>query len=106
MIGEFRHRVVIEENTPSIDAGGGHTENWTTVAAVWAKIEQFQSSPQSHAGRAAEQISMRMTIRHRDDIKAGMRLTHEGNVYRIRAVSDPEQRGRILALSCERENGI
>ncbi len=105
MIGEMRHRVTIEQNDGAADGGGGMTDSWSLVATVWAKVEQFQSSPAAHAGRAAERTSLRAIIRHRTDIAAGMRLTHESEVYRIRAVSDPEQRKRFLALSCEREAG-
>ncbi len=105
MIGELRYRVTIEQNNGSADGGGGMADSWATVATVWAQIEQFQSSASAHAGRAAERFSMRATIRHRTDISAGMRLTHDGEIYRIRAASDPEQRGRYLSLSCEREAG-
>ncbi len=105
MIGEMRHRVTIEQNDGSADGGGGMADSWTTVATVWARVEQFQSSPRAHAGRAAENFSMRATIRHRTDVSAGMRLTHENQIYRIRAASDPEQRKRFLVLSCEREAG-
>ncbi|MBN4046378.1 phage head closure protein [bacterium AH-315-P15] len=105
MIGEMRHRVTIERNDGVADGGGGMADNWVLVAAVWAKVEQFQSSPSAHAGRAAERVSMRATIRHRTDVNAGMRLTYEGEIYRIRAVSDPSQRKRFLALSCERDAG-
>ena len=106
MIGEFRHRVTIEQNVGAGDGGGGTVESWGLVATVWARIEQFASSPAAHAGRAAERTTLRATIRHRDDIAAGMRLTHDGAIYRIRSVADPEQRKRILALSCEREAGV
>ena len=101
----MRHRVTIERNDGTADGGGGVADNWVLVATVWAKIENFQSSPSAHAGRAAERFSLRVTIRHRTDVSAGMRLTHDGEVYRIRAVSDPDQRDKILALSCEREAG-
>ncbi len=105
MIGKMRHRITIERNDGATDTGGGQAESWVLVAAVWAQIEQFQSSPAGHAGRAAERFSLRATIRHRTDVKAGMRLTHAGEIYRIRSVADSEQRGRFLMLSCEREAG-
>jgi len=105
VIGDLRHRVTIERNDGATDVGGGTGEDWVLVATVWAQVEQFQSSPAAHAGRAAERFSLRATVRYRTDITAGMRLTYEGEIFRIRAVSDPEQRKRFLALSCERDGG-
>jgi len=105
-IGSMRHRVTVERNDPVTDAGGGSSGSWSIVATVWARINDYGTSPSTHAARAAEQASLQLTIRHRSDVVAGMRLTHDGAIYRIRSVADSEQRGRYLELSCEKVAGV
>lgn len=101
----MRHRITIERNDGTADGGGGVADSWSTVATVWAQIEDFSASASSHAGRAVTRDGLQAIIRHRSDVSAGMQLTHDGNIYRIRSVADREQTARFLALTCERVAG-
>lgn len=105
MIGSLRHRVMIQRNDGAIDEGGGQASSWTEVATVWARIDRLAASPGVAQDRAIDTAAVDVTIRKRSDISAGMRLTHNGQAYRVDSVSDPDLRGRWLLLSCRAERG-
>ena len=74
--GSLRHRVLIQE--PAVDSAfdGAGSEAWTTVADVWADVQDVLPS---RGERLADGLNIatrpaRVRIRYRDDIKANMRV--------------------------------
>lgn len=108
-VGALRHRLTIQAENPAADGGGGQgADPWTdpvTVAAVWGRVEPFDTPSRSwerlHAMQIQGRISHRITIRHRPGITSGMRVLFEGRAFNIRAVVNPEERDRTLELLCE-----
>ena len=94
--GKLRHRILIEQYIALLDSNGdvlqdpntGETAmDWTPLAEVWAAIEPLSAREFIAAQATQSKISARITIRHREDLDASMRLIHmrsggvRGTVY-------------------------
>lgn len=91
--GKLRHRVRIEQLTPSKDSDGDPVEVWTLLAEVWAAIEPL-SAREFRASQAVQsEITGRITIRYRDDVSASMRIVHRGKTYNIAGVLADKETG-------------
>ena len=98
--GDLRHRIIIERQTSSQDAGGQPLEVWTPVATVWADIRNPTGMGAIRADAQAEVVKTSIRIRWRTDIKAGMRAVHGTTIYEIGAVL-PDHAGReFVDLVC------
>ncbi|GAB5506654.1 MAG: phage head closure protein [Rhizobiaceae bacterium] len=103
--GQLRHEVALESAGLTPDGLGGHTESWTEVATVFARIEPIGATSEFGAGQTRETASHRFTIRHRGDVASGMRFTANGRIFEILTVSDPDETGRYLVCRT-REDGL
>jgi SPP1 family predicted phage head-tail adaptor len=101
-IGKLRHRLTIEQQTPSADGGGGTVTVWDELAEVWGAVEAVSGRERIEAGRTSGQVSHLITIRHRDDLGPAMRFRREAEIFEILAVLDKDGRGRFLQCHCER----
>lgn len=97
-IGELRHRFVLQEEVVTPDEAGGQMRNWRDVATVWASIEALQGSERFEAMRVETQVSHRITVRYRPDIRPGMRILRAGRPFNLRSVVDPDGRQRFLSI--------
>jgi len=102
-IGRLRHRVTVEQPVTTDDGGGGATTNWSPVATLWGAIEPASAAEIDAYDRLEGRITHRVVIRHRSDVAGGMRLTHEGRVFRILVVHDPDETGRWSETLAEEE---
>lgn len=104
--GSLRDRVRIERAVDTTDAQGGTTRTWVPLDVVYAKIR-------AGVGRefvaAKEQIATNVftvTIRHRDDITAGMRIRRGAAVLWVTSPAvDPDGSRERLTLLCEVRDG-
>lgn len=101
--GALRHRVEIQQAAIVGDGAGGHVENWSTMATVFAAIEPLRASDRFGADQRLESVTHRVTIRARGDVESGMRLARDGRVLDIRTVHDPDETGRYLTLGVEEQ---
>jgi SPP1 family predicted phage head-tail adaptor len=102
--GELKHKIKIEEPVYGRDAAGGKTITWTEVCDVWAAIEPLKGREYIETQKVASEITVRIRIRHRDDIEPHMRVTHiaKSIVYEIVAVIPVREHGEELHLMCKR----
>lgn len=97
----MRHRFVLEMRDDEPDGAGGVAPGWRMVENIWAAVEPGDGRERSLNDRVGQIQIHRVTIRQRDDVEAGMRLRKGARVLGIRAVFDPDERGRRLVLICE-----
>jgi SPP1 family predicted phage head-tail adaptor len=102
--GAFRHELALEEATIVPDDSGGHAQDWAEVATVFARIEPIAAESRFGADQTLETVTHRVTMRHRDGVASGMRLTRAGRVFDIVTVHDPDETGRYLVCRV-REQG-
>jgi SPP1 family predicted phage head-tail adaptor len=104
--GELRHRIIIEQNTPTRDAFGAEVPGWAALDTVWAAInprwamERFLSG----AGQTVAQRSTVFVIRYRGGLDTKMRVTWDGKTYNLRQILETNSRRRELALLGEEIN--
>lgn len=92
--GKLRHRVRLERLERSKDSNGDTVEEWTLVAEIWAAIEPLSAREFVASQAAQSQVSARITIRWRDDVRAAMRIVHGDKLYNIAGVLADKDSGR------------
>ena len=98
MIGVLRHRITIQSPVAAEDEGGGRAISWTSLATVWAQIEETGGRQLVRAGQLEPQTLYRLTLRHVAGVAAGMRAVWGTKTIEITGVFDPDGRGRTLVL--------
>lgn len=99
--GQLRHRVTIEQVAYTRDQVGGNEESWTTLATVWARVEPMGVRESFQRQVVNAQASWKVTIRHRADLHAKMRVLWEGRRFEIKGITNADERRFMLELACE-----
>lgn len=100
--GKLRHRVMLQARQEIIDpVTGARDYAWVDVGKMWASVEPLSARDFVAANAVQSQVTARITIRHRDDVTAGMRIAHQGKLYDITGVLADRDSGReYLTLPC------
>jgi SPP1 family predicted phage head-tail adaptor len=98
---DLRHRLVLEEAQRVSDGGGGFTEDWVTVATLWAAIEPGGGGEGVESGRLAGRVTHEITLRYRAGVTPAMRLRQGTRVFHILAAIDEGERQHWLRCLCE-----
>jgi len=98
--GKLRHKIQIQKKTAAQDnITGAVTYTWSKLADVWASIEPLSAREYIAAQAVQSKVSARITIRHRDDIDATMRIAHGNKIYNIAGVlADPKSGLEYITL--------
>jgi SPP1 family predicted phage head-tail adaptor len=83
---------------------GGHTESWSEVAKVFARLEPVSAQSAFQADQTTETVTHKVTLRARSDLASGMRFVLGSRAFEILTVHDPDETGRYLACRT-REKG-
>jgi SPP1 family predicted phage head-tail adaptor len=86
--GDLDRRVTLERATVTLDAFGGETQTWATLAEVWAQAMPVSDGEKWRAAEVAATISTRFRIRWRADLRVGDRLIYDGRVFDIIGVKE------------------
>lgn len=100
-VGGLRTRLVLQGPVDTPDDTGAFSRSWTAVATLWANVVPVVARQQFPADAIEVAISHHVTIRGRADVVNGMRFLLGDRALLIRAVTDPEMRGRYLLCRCE-----
>jgi len=101
--GSLRKRLTLQSVTRAHDDVGGYMESWADVATLWAALVTVSADRVFRARGDEMNISHRITIRHRTDVKPGMRFILDQRVFPILEVSDPDETGRYLEIETTEE---
>lgn len=102
--GELRTELALEQMSPVPDGAGGFVESWTDIATLFARLEPVAARDRFGADQTLEEVTHRVTMRHRTDVVSGMRLTWGTRRFLVLTVHDPDETGRYLVLRT-REDG-
>lgn len=98
----LRHKVAVQYRavgSPQYDPNGEVNAAWVDLfPSVWASIEPLRGRELFAAQEHAADVDVRIRMRYRAGVEPTMRVVHEGRIYDIRAVLDPELRHRELEL--------
>lgn len=98
--GRLTQRVILQNKSVVRDAMGGETITWLDAATVWAEIRPLRGRDLVAAQQAASEVTARITVRYRTDVRADWRVKHGTDLYDIFAVVDPAARHEVLELEC------
>ena len=97
-VGTLRHKVVIQQNTPTRDSYGAEVDNWIDYATVWASIEPARGREFWESQQVNAEITGKITIRYLAGITPKMRVKHGDRIFHIISVINTEERNRELQL--------
>lgn len=103
--GALRHELALEAASLAPDGAGGHTESWSEVATLFARVEPVSATSRFGADQTLESVTHRVTVRYRADLKSGMRFRRLSRIFEIMTVHDPDETGRYLVCRT-REQGL
>lgn len=96
----LKRRVTIQYPSTTQDAYGQPVVGFVTLATVWAAVEPLTGRQLFAAKQAQSEISVKVTIRYRTDVKTSMSIVYLTHTYQIDAVIDFEARHESLELMC------
>jgi head-tail adaptor len=104
--GEYKHRVIIQKNQPTIDSSRRKVDNWILFAPRKAR----RPAPSRTApivitdANRAEMTSVIFRVRYDSltaQINSNFQLTHNGRTYKIESAVDPDGDGDEIELTCK-----
>ena len=102
-IGDFRHRLTLQAADEVEDGAGGVTRTWETLGQCWAAIEPLSLDDKLLSDKRLGVLTHRILVLHRTDITLSHRFVLGARVFSIRALRDPDERGRLLECLVEEE---
>lgn len=103
--GLLRHLVTIEHYTVIRLPNGTIIEDWAPFANVWAEVRDLRGREFWSAQQVQSEVTTRILIRYLPGVSSDMRVVHEGQVYEIDHILEPDGRRRELQLLCKRTDG-
>lgn len=103
--GKLSHELQLEQAVLVDDAVNGSIEQWQETAILWAHIEPVGAATMFYGGQSLAEVTHRITLRWRDDLKSGMRLRKGARIFRLMTIHDPDETGRYLVCRV-REEGL
>lgn len=98
---KLKKRITIQQPVEVSDSGGGYTLSWSDLASVWAEVKPVSGREDYRALKLESKVTHKVTIRHRSDVTAGMRISMGGRVFNIRAVMNQDEENEKLLLLAE-----
>lgn len=98
-IGGMKEALTIQRPVLAQDGGGGFETSWEDVAEVYARIEDLGGGEAPRHGQTVAENAYRLTLHHRADVTADMRLAGGGKIYEIVSLRDPDGRGATLEIT-------
>lgn len=101
--GKLNKRVVIQKSvtgSPAVNSFGEPNVSWEELGTVWAAVEPLRGSEFWAQQQIQSEIMVRIRIRYRDDVEAGMRVYYNSKYYPIMSIIDPQEWHKELQLMC------
>jgi len=100
-IGGMRHPVEIRQFEQAQDPVTGEiTEEWATLANVWARIDSVDGREFMAASAEQAKTTHKISMYYRCDMKPSMRLQSAGIEYQVKALL-PNNDHSQLTVMCE-----
>lgn len=102
-VGSLRHRVSIyDKGTVTRNGVGEEIPAYDElVATVWGAVEPMSGREFIEANQVQADVTTRIRIRYRDDIRPEMRVVEGTHTYGIDAVLEQKGERRELHLMCK-----
>ena len=101
--GRMNKRVKISKSvigSPAVDELGQQNIEWEEVATVWGAVEPLSGREFWAQQQVQSEITVKIGIRYRNDVEAGMKAEYGGKIYMIKNIIDPQEYHQELQLMC------
>ena len=95
--GDLNQRVTIKRQTEL----GEVINVWLGLGTVWAAVEPLNGRELIAAQAAVSEVTLRVRMRYRADVKPSDQVQHGAKLYQITSVIDPRSQGAELVLMCK-----
>ncbi len=102
-ISDFRHRLILQAADEIEDGAGGVPRTWEPMGEVWAAIEPLSINDRQFSDKRLGLLTHRLILRHRTDVTLAHRFVLGARIFSIRAVRDPDERGRVIECLVEEQ---
>ena len=99
--GTLRERVAIETRLSTRDSGAGAVGTYRYDGQAWAAVSPLMPADLARADALSAMPRWRVTLRKREGIGLGTRLTWRGKYLAVRAVLSDPQVPAQMQLTCE-----
>jgi head-tail adaptor len=104
--GEYKHRVIIQKNHPTIDSSRRKVDNWILFAPRKARRPAPSRTAPVVITDANRSEMTSLILRVRVDsltlqIDSNFQLIHLGKTYKIESATDPDGDGDEIELVCK-----
>jgi len=100
--GKLNRRVTLQHQNTVRDEVGQAKAVWTDVATVWAAVLPLRGREYFESAKVNSEITVRIIIRYRADVKPSWRVKHGADAYDIIEIINPADGKRELQLMCKR----
>ena len=81
--GRLRHRIEIQERQGPKNLLGGVSDNWVTIATVWASIEPMTIKDYLSSDAQIADLHGKIVMRFNQIIRSDHRILYEGRILEI-----------------------
>lgn len=96
--GRLRHRITIQESTPTQDSFGEVDDDWSEFATRWARVVTGGGVSRARERFANDakyaEADVRFELRHIDGVTPEMRVVYDGRTFDIIAAENVNERDR------------
>jgi len=100
-VGQLRHQVTLAKRQDVPDVFTGLSATFSGAQVVWAAILPVSGGTWIGSQQVGAQVTHRIVVRYLPDITSDHEITCGARRFRIRRVSDWEERGRWTLMDCE-----
>jgi SPP1 family predicted phage head-tail adaptor len=97
----MRHRIFFQQAIETDDGYGGKVKMWINFTEAWAKIEPLSGREFFFAHQIQAEVTHRITVRFRKDVKEDMRISAGGRTLEIESIVDLDEAHQFLELYCK-----
>lgn len=90
--GQLDRRITIQSFTTTTDDFGEVVKSFTTLANVWAKVEEKRGDEGEDGNQIVATKRVEFFIRYRSDVNEQMRIIYNNETYRIESILNADSR--------------
>ena len=90
--GQLDRRITIQSFSTTTDDFGEVVKSFTTLAEVWAKVEEKNGSEGEDGNQIVATKRVEFFIRYRSDINEEMRIQYNNETFKIEAILNADSR--------------
>lgn len=96
--GALKNRITFQRQTKTADGAGGGSIVWSDIAETRAFIKPMSGNERLQSMRLETNVTHRIFIRYRTDIRTDDRISYKGRTMQIRALINIEEQNKWIEI--------